>query len=176
MTIQDLSYSDRPADMDPKLFGRTPFLLRPKHFAVIDGDTIWALPQESGRRDKGKSFSMRFRSIAAPERPVKRATDRILKAAGINPYWDDSGQKATDLLKTYLDGRALLVQPTGEVDKYGRMLCDMAVVPYTGSDPDITRATSLERLMLQQEVVSPFGQEAPPPVRPQLSSGPSAPS
>lgn len=171
--VLDLSSYNRPAGMDPELIGQQPFLLRPGNFSVIDGDTIWALPNpRPEKREDGVpsySFSMRFRSIAAPERPKRRATDRIIKSAGIDPYWDSAGQKATDLLKTYMKRRALLVQPTGSTDKYGRMLCDMSVVPYTGSSPDITRAMSLERLMLEQKVVSPFRQETPPPLHPHIS-------
>jgi endonuclease YncB( thermonuclease family) len=171
MMIKDLSRSERVKDMDPRIFGEQPFLLRPGNFAVIDGDTIWAWANNTSSFSSKKrecAFSMRFRSIAAPEKPVRRATDSALKAAGIDPYWDSAGKKATDLLKTYLDGRALLVLPTGDVDKYGRMLCDMAVVPYTGADPDLSRAVSLEVLMLQQGVVSPFRQESPPRLHPQV--------
>jgi hypothetical protein len=169
--VLDLSFIDRPAGMDPTLLGTRPFLLRPGNFSVIDGDTIWVLPNPRTRRADGgppNSFSIRFRSIAAPERPKKRATDAILKAGGVNPYWDSAGQKATDLLKTYLDKRALLVQPSGEIDRHGRMLGDMYVVPYTGARPDLDRAISIEHLMLDNDVVSPFRQEARPPLRPQL--------
>ncbi len=170
--VQDLSFLDRPQGMDPEVLGRTAFLLRPGHFSVVDGDTIWALSNDKGDSKAAMSFSMRFRSIAAPERPMKRFTDTILKKSGIDPYWDSSGQTATNQLKAYLDRRALLVQPTGNLDRYGRMLCDMAVVPYTAGEPDISRATSLERLLLGQNVVSPFKDEAPPPLRPQVSDDP----
>ncbi|HDZ51490.1 hypothetical protein LCGC14_0112410 [marine sediment metagenome] len=169
MTVLDLSFRDRPRGLDPLILGEQPFLLRPGHFSVIDGDTIWALSNEPDDKRNGQSFSMRFRSIAAPERPKRRHTDDILKKNGIDPYWDSAGQQATTQLKAYMDGRALLVEPTGEVDVYGRMLCDMAVVPYTGGKPDLSRAASLERLMLSQRVVSPFEQEAPPPLRPQIT-------
>lgn len=169
MTVLDLSFRDRPRGLDPMILGEQPFLLRPGHFSVIDGDTIWALSNEPDEKRNGQSFSMRFRSIAAPERPKRRHTDDILKKSGIDPYWDSAGQQATTQLKAYMDGRALLVEPTGEVDVYGRMLCDMAVVPYTGGKPDLSRAASLERLMLSQRVVSPFEQEAPPPLRPQIT-------
>lgn len=172
--IRDLSYIDRPAGFDPASLGREPFLLRPGHFAVVDGDTIWALSTSGrgrGERDR-MSFSMRFRSIAAPERPMRRATDRVLSKSGVDPYWDHAGRRATDLLKTYMDRRALLVQPTGRIDPYGRMLCDMSVVPYTGRNPDLARAISLERLMLDREVVTPFGREVPPSVRPQIPDTP----
>jgi len=174
--VLDLSSANRPAGMDPALLGRQPFLLRPGNFSVIDGDTVWVTPNPR-RQPEGSApncFSMRFRSIAAPERPKKRATDTILKAGSINPHWDSAGQKATDLLKTYLDGRALLVQPTGDKDKYGRMLCDMYVVPYTGASPDLERAASLEHLMLGQGAVNPFREEVPPPLRPQVSLTPEA--
>lgn len=172
--VRDYSNIDRPQGLDPLRLGRAPFLLRPGHFAIVDGDTIWALPQISGRtppRGNGpnNSWSMRFRSIAAPEKPKTRMTDGILKAAGINPHWDSAGQKSTDLLKTYLGGRALLVEPTGKVDRYGRMLCDMAVVPYVDGQPNIRTAVSLERLMLRQKVVDPFENELAPPVHPQVS-------
>ena len=169
--IRDLSRVELPKDLDPLKMGTDPFLLRPGGFFVVDGDTIWAWANTEqsafgGKRER--SFSMRFRSIAAAEKPKLRATDSILKAAGVDPYKNYAGQKAKTLLETYLDGRALLVQPTGNVDKYGRMLCDMSVVPYTGADPDLTRATSLEVLMLDQGVVSPFGKESRPRLRPQV--------
>lgn len=172
--IRDLSRANLPADHNPELLGAQPFLLRPGHFSVIDGDTIWALAAPEGPHDQRRqmSFSMRFRSIAAPEKPVKRATDHILQAAGINPYWDSRGQEATELLKTYTDGRAILVEPTGRTDKYGRMLCDIAVVPYTGHAPDISRAISLEHLLLDQKKVDPFRGESAPPLRPQISESP----
>lgn len=171
--IKDLSKRERPADLDPKELGRAPFLLRPGHFSVIDGDTIWAWANTkessfSGDGKRDKSFSMRFRSIAAPEKPKRRGTDAIFKGARINANWDSAGQKATDLLKTYLDKRALLVEPTGEVDKYGRMLCDLAVVPYSGNEPDLSRAVSLEFLMLDQGVVQPFRNEQRPQLTPQV--------
>lgn len=172
--VLDLSKFRRPPELNPLLFGTRPFLLRPGHFSVIDGDTIWVTANSKQKAESGKrnspAFSMRFRSIAAPERPKRRATDRIVKASGADPYWDSAGKQATELLKQYLDRRALLVQPSGEVDKYGRMLCDMSVVPYTGDSPDLGRAMSLERLMLEQGVVNPFRQEVPPPLRPQVLS------
>ena len=115
---------------------------------------------------------MRFRSIAAPERAKGRATDEIMTSAGMDPHRDSPGQKVTSLLNEYLDKRAILVQPTGRVDGYGRMLCDMSVVPYTDGSPDLTRAISLEQLLLAQKVVSPFEQEKPPGLHPQgLNTG-----
>ncbi|MFG6573549.1 thermonuclease family protein [Sulfitobacter sp. 1A13353] len=170
--VQDLSFLERPANIDPKSLGREDFLLRPGHFSVIDGDTIWALSNSEGQARQGKSFSMRFRTIAAPERPTRRGTDAILKNSGIDPYWDSLGQQSTEQLKAYLDGRALLVQPSGQIDRYGRMLCDMAVVPYTGGEPDLSRAVSLERLMLSQKVANPFDGKPTPPLHPQLYTPP----
>lgn len=173
--IKDLSFTERAANINPADLGASPFLLRPGHFAVIDGDTIWAWSNTressfSGNLKRDKSFSMRFRSIAAPERPKLRATDTILKKSRVNPAWDSAGQKATELLKTYLDKRALLVEPTGRTDKYGRMLCDLSVVPYSGNEPDLSRATSLECLMLDQGVVNPFGEEVKPRLNPIITS------
>jgi endonuclease YncB( thermonuclease family) len=175
--LLDLSSADRPMDMDPLILGRKNFLLRPGHFSVIDGDTIWAMTNTN--KDNGdfnqrqkKSFGIRFRSIAAPEKPKGRATDRTLKAAGIDPHWDSAGKKATELLKMYLDDRALLVQPTGRIDRYGRMLADMCVVPYTRSEPDLGRAMSLEQLMLVQGTVNPFRKEIPPPLHPVIYEEP----
>lgn len=176
--VLDLSSVNRPAGMDTAVLGKRPFLLRPGNFSVIDGDTIWVTPnpaRQGGETRAKNAFSIRFRSIAAPERPKKRATDSILKAGNIDPYWDSAGQKATNLLRKYLDKRALLVNPTGEKDRYGRMLADMYVVPYTGSSPDLSRAISIEHMMLDQQVVNPFKQEKRPPLRPHLSGlqGPS---
>ena len=169
--VVDLGSKNRPVGMDPKSLGREAFLLRPGDFSVIDGDTIWALSNsgqggaQSGFDKPQKAFAMRFRSIAAPEKPKAHFLDAIMRENGIDPNPDSAGQKATDLLKTYLDKRALLVHPTGEMDKYGRMICDMSVVPYTGKNPDLGRALSLENLMLEQKVVSPFRNETPPALR-----------
>ena len=172
--IPDLSRDDRYEGMNPLTLGRDAFLLRHWAFYVIDGDTIAVKATHDregqacteGRRPR--AYSIRFRSIAAPERPKRRSTDRILTAAGIDPHWDSAGRKATGLLKTYLERRALLVQPTGSVDKHGRMLADMAVVPIRAGEPDVAAALSLERLMLQQGVVGVFRDEPLPPLRPQL--------
>ena len=166
--VTDISSMERPVGMDPTRFGRQSFLLRPGSFSVIDGDTIWVLPNpkpdNSGRKSR-PAFSMRFRSIAAPEKPKASGIDWVLQSSGLNPHWDSPGQEATDLLKKYLDRRALLVQPSGEVDKYKRMLCDMSVVSYSDNEPDLKTAVSLECLMLENGVVSPFEGEAPPPLR-----------
>ena len=174
--VMDFSEIPRSAGMTPEVIeriGRQPFLLRPGHFAVIDGDTIKVfanpIPEQtaSSPRNYDQAFSLRFRSIAAPEKQRRRATDAILTAANIDPYRNSPGRKATALLKEYLDQRALLVQPTGRTDKFGRMLCDMAVVPYTGMSPDLNRAMSLERLLLSMKVVNPFEEEMPPGLHPQ---------
>ncbi|CAN0572387.1 unnamed protein product [Laminaria digitata] len=179
--IKDLSFTERPAGLDPVELGAEPFLLRSGCFSVIDGDTIWAWATTgksvfSGDKSREKSFSMRFRSIAAPEKPKRRGTDVILKRSGVDPAWDSAGKKATDLLKTYLDKRALLVEPTGRKDKYGRLLCDLSVVPYSAGEPDLQRAISLEHLLLDQGVVNPFQGETRPQLKPRVASYRPAPS
>lgn len=163
MKIWDPTYPENKLspDMDPELIGRTPFLLRHGSFRVIDGDTIHAL---SGRR---KAFSMRMRSVNAPEAPVKRGTDKILSKSSIDPYWDSLGNESTELLRAYVDGRAILIHPTGGLDHHGRMLCDMYVVPYTNREPDVSRSVSLEHLLLHQKKADPFRDEQLPEFHPQ---------
>ena len=172
-SVIDYSGVSRSVGMDPKSLGRQEFLLRPGCFQVIDGDTIkvFANPKPkktaSSPRNYNQAFSMRFRSTNAPERPRGRATDEIMRSIGLDPYRNSPGQWATEALSGYLDRRALLVQPTGRTDNYGRMLCDMSVVPYTDGSPDLNRAISLERIMLEKKIVNPFEQERPPPLHPQ---------
>jgi endonuclease YncB( thermonuclease family) len=144
----------------------------PGQFRVVDADTIWCLSDQRGPKGKEMSFSLRFRSIAAPERVKGRPTDKILQAAGIDPYSDHPGRMATEALRAFCDRRAVMVIPSGEQDRYGRSLVDMAVIPMKDGKFNPEDAVSLERLMIHKRVVDPFRDEELPKLYPQPNQSP----
>ena len=81
-------------------------------------------------RTRRKRSPIRFRSVNATELPKASGTDQILRDAGIDPNPGNLALKSKKLLKTYLDDRAMLAVSSGKSDRYGRLLCDVYVVPY----------------------------------------------
>ncbi|MXX91814.1 MAG: hypothetical protein F4213_21610 [Boseongicola sp. SB0677_bin_26] len=167
--FRDLTDDPRPVGMDPLRLGDRPFLLRDAAFFVIDGDTIRVKSTEDSAKDgpmgyrlHQQAFAIRFRSIAAPEKPRYSSTDRTLLAAGVDPHARSAGIMARDGLRRMLDGFAILVQPSGRLDRYGRMLADISRTPVSGRKIDVTSAMSLEHLLLNAGLVSRFGPESLP--------------
>lgn len=160
--VAPLDSNDRSPNLPFDKRVNRPFVMMPGQFRVVDGDTLWCLSDVKGPKGYEKSFGLRFRSIAAPERVKSRPTDKVLQAGGIDPYFDHPGRQATEQMRAYCNRRAVLVIPSGQQDKYGRSLVDMSVIPKTNGIFNPAEAISLERLMLQRRVVDPFqGQELP---------------
>lgn len=167
--FHDLTDNPRPVGLDPLRLGDRPFLLRAAAFFVIDGDTIRVKSRDDSDRDDEKgyrlhqqAFAIRFRSIAAPEKPRYSSTDRSLLAAGVDPHARSAGIMARDGLRRMLEGFAILVQPSGRLDRYGRMLADVSRAPVAARSIDVGRAVSLEHLLIEAGLVSRFGPESLP--------------
>lgn len=182
--IRDLTDEPRPAGMDPSRLGRAPFLLRKGAYFVIDGDTIRVRANTENAKSRHRSgirpriqgrafaFAIRFRSIAAPELPKHNGTDHILARSGIDPHGGSPGMRAKDGLRRMVRDMALLVVPSGRLDRYGRLLADMSRVPSLKGGLDLAQAVSIEHLLVDAGLVSRFGQERLPTRRPEPAAGP----
>lgn len=153
----------RPSQMDPVrlLVPNTPRILRPKDYAVIDGDTIWALAErdEDGQRPAG--FHIRLRTIKAPEKNRTTNIEKAFVRMGIDSKYT-SGDKAADFLKYQTKGskpseqNCLLIIPsldpqTGNVrrDRFRRLIADVYISGRPGEIFEIANAKSVENLMVE---------------------------
>ncbi|MEP3667728.1 MAG: thermonuclease family protein [Roseibium sp.] len=136
-----------------------PFFVRPRDYSVIDGDTIRILAPK-GPMDKWRpeAFSVRFRSIAAPEKPKPEMTDKIMKSVGIDPHADNAGIIAKNALKDLLKGRCLMIEPKG-ADRYKRTLGDISASGTPGKSFDLNNAFSVEQRMIDGGIVTRFSNE-----------------
>lgn len=147
-----------------------PFIVRPADFYVIDGDTIAVNATKTD--DQGKrlrSFSIRLRSVEAPERSKKKedVSDIILGKMGRRQRSYDPGSFSHSTASILLKGRCILVVPgkDRQRDDHDRLLGDVYVSGSGGKKFNVTDAFSLERVLLEDLLVTPRGNEDLPPLR-----------
>lgn len=161
MRIQALTSADLASFTLPDGAFRVPSFAH----RVVDGDTIKMM---SGRRDvMGRPIvaaRFRFRSMETPETRKNRWADAPLVALGADPDRNCPGKRARDTLIGFVRGRDLIVFHQGQYDPYGRLLCDISVLPERGSS--IEEAVSLERVMIARGVAKRFKEERLPPLHP----------
>ena len=134
-------------------------MLRPDDYKIIDGDTIKVIvPLRPDDNFAQQAFSIRLRSIAAPEKHKPQLTDQILKDVGIDPWERHPGKMASDALKQICRRKTLLIEPRG-VDDYGRLLADVTTSGSRGQMFDLEGAKSVEHQMLELRVVTPFSSD-----------------
>lgn len=134
-----------------------PFIVQPRDFRVIDGDTL-AL-----KGDSPPAGRVRLRAIAAPERPRTadirhNVLERTLAQHGLLPPGRapvPPGIRATDLLRSFLDGYALLILPHGH-DPHRRMKADIVRSACPGDEFVPAGAQSVEHLLLRTGAVQVF--------------------
>lgn len=161
MTIPALTSADLAAFSLPD----GPFRVPSGAHRVVDGDTIKLM---SGRRDPmGRELvavRLRFRSMETPEIRRSRVWDAPLITLGADPNADCPGRRALEMLRRFTKGRDLIISHQGRFDPYGRLLCDISVLP--DRDAEIGSAISLERVMIARGVARRFREERLPPLNP----------
>lgn len=143
-----------------------PFIVRPDDFAVIDGDTIQVLSQEVDERGKRiPSFSVRMRSIEAPERAKRKsqlsATDILLRAMGREEKEFDPGSISHEIACLLTRQRCIMILPGEDRnrDEKGRLIGDVYISGLAGKSFSMKGSFSLERVLLEDELVTPRADE-----------------
>lgn len=161
----------RSSSLDPttQIAPLEPCVVRPYDYRVIDGDTIWVMappnPSNDGKRDPG--FSIRFRSVSAPEKSRKSAIETFFKKIGAESDYK-LGDEATDFLRNKAKGRLLLIVPSVDQqdgslrrDKYNRVLADVYLSGDTGKVFDVANAICVPDMMLEKGYASTNPGEEP---------------
>lgn len=156
----------RPASLSPDMVRRPrqAYFVRPADYRVVDGDTLRILaPAGPADINRPEAFRIRFRSIAAPEKPKPQMTDILLEQLGIDAWSGHPGVAAKTYLRNILKGHCILVEPMGR-DRYGRTLADISVSGSPGAQFDLVGARSVEWMMKDAGLVGSFSadQELPP--------------
>lgn len=142
---------------------RGPFLVGPRDYFALDGDTILIRGRMTERHrllhgdKRPEAFRVRHRTIAAPEKPYYNMGERQLLKMGMDAHETHPGIVATKALRDMCRKRVLFIEPSGEVDKYGRMLGDIAVSGAPGPEFEMEGAFSSEREMVRLQVAEPIG-------------------
>lgn len=165
----------RPELLAPAMLERPdiPFLVDPKTYSVVDGDTIRlrTLPDADGVRHE--AFRVRLSGVNAPELLKKSMFDVVLNVAGPDEKRYGPGEKARDKLREICAGRMILINPIIEddnpkTDKYGRLLGQVCVSGSKGNAFNLTGAHSVEAAMLIYGLVKPMGDALMTPLRPTI--------
>lgn len=152
------------------------FLVRPRHYTIIDGDTfrIRTGVQADGKRYE--AFRIRLQSIDTPELQKPWLFGPVLDAGGHDPFRHGPGEAARDYLRKLCAGRVLLVAPgrdrNGAVstDVYGRLV---AQVTASGAPGDLFRlngARSVERALHAAGFAMVMPGHELPPAEPEILS------
>lgn len=140
-------------------------MVSPGGYRVVDGDTIKIL---TGRKDEnGKDVTaarLRFRSMATPEIRRTSWSDRPMAALGRDPSNGSPGRAAQEQLRRFTKGRTIVVSHDNRTDPYGRLLCDISVLP--DKSASLSDAVSLERIMMARGVATRFRNENVPVLKP----------
>lgn len=147
-----------------------PFIVRPADYYVIDGDTIGVNTTQTDDHGKRlRSFSIRLRSVMAPEKKRQRTTsaDIILGKLGRKPKNYDPGSFSHSTASILLRGRCILIIPGNDrkKDAHGRLLGDVYVSGSHGKRFDFSQAFSLERVLLSDSLVTKNPDESVPDLR-----------
>lgn len=109
----------------------SPFCVSPRDYHVHDADTLFVRGPYDAERRRPTAFSLRLKSVNAPEKPRTSLNSMIMSLSGMDAHWASDGaiaaREATDMAK----GRSLLVLPRG-IDmanagqgRVNRILCDV---------------------------------------------------
>ncbi len=147
----------RDGDLSEMMLGRPtqPFLVRPKDYFVVDGDTVSLRTKSASTGRSVEAFSVRLDGVNAPEMPKSRATDALMRGIGIEPHPGSPGQLATDRLRALARGHALLIEPVEQengdvVDRYGRLLARISISGSPGRDFDLSGALSVSAVLHEE--------------------------
>ncbi|MCW3784656.1 thermonuclease family protein [Defluviimonas salinarum] len=162
----------RASELHPAMQRRpqVPFFLRPSDYRIVDGDTIMVLARSSAGAKREEAFRIRLYAVNSPEKPKSHATDSILRSIGIDPREGNPGHAATLYMRALCRGRALFVEPRRNpdgksVDRYGRLLADVAVSGAPGHDFLADQALAVEPLLYRNGLgVLMQGRMLPPDV------------
>lgn len=133
---------------------RVPFLVGPKDYRIIDGDTLWILGRLTEERRilhgnmRPEAMRIRHRTIDAPERPRYNMNEAQLLKLGLDAHEANPGVVATKILRDMCRKKVIYIEPTG-VDVYGRMLADIAVSGAPGPEFEMEGCFSTEREMIR---------------------------
>jgi len=137
-----------------------PFILSPRAYRVIDGDTISVrAPRIDGKPGRGEAFRIRFAAVNAPEKLAPQPAARSLLAVGLRHPSMDLGADARDHLRHVCKDRAILVCFPGHdddfgLDRYRRLLADVVISGAPGEDFELRGAFSAQAEMLDRRLAS----------------------